>query len=166
MDDPGPTELHLGSPVTIVSGGQTGADRAALDFAISHRLEHGGWCPRGRRAEDGTIPACYLLRETNETSYAARTERNIIDSDATVVFSMSTVVRGGTLLSMRLARRHNRPLLHLTAAVPVAEAAARLARFLRDHQVRVLNVAGPRASQEPAIGALVKSVLSQALTRR
>ncbi len=75
--------------VKIVSGGQTGADRAALDFAIDHGIPHGGWCPRGRKCEDGTIADCYKLNETPSAEYPQRTEWNVRDSDGTVVFSMS-----------------------------------------------------------------------------
>jgi predicted Rossmann-fold nucleotide-binding protein len=74
--------------ITIISGGQTGADRAALDFAIEHGIPHGGWCPRGRIAEDGPIPLCYSLRETPSRRYAQRTEWNVRDSHATVVFTI------------------------------------------------------------------------------
>jgi hypothetical protein len=151
------------SSLKIISGGQTGVDRAALDFAMEHGLEQGGWCPRGRRAEDGRIPDRYCLVETPESAYAARTERNVIDSDATVVFSAPGEIRGGTLLTVRLAREHEAPLLHLTADMPTSEAAARLNAFIREHRVRVLNVAGPRASQEPGIVAFVWDVLAQAL---
>lgn len=147
----------------IISGGQTGADRAALDFAIAHSLNHGGWCPRGRRAEDGPIAAKYHLEETDETDYEVRTALNVTDADATVIFSMAPEIRGGTALTARLARKHGRPLLHLDAGLPVAEAGERLRRFLRAHDVAVLNVAGPRASQERGIGAFVCDVLTAAL---
>src|SRR5262245_48879825 len=72
----------------IVSGAQTGADRAALDFAIKHDIRHGGWCPKGRRAEDGQIPERYALEETPSTNYLQRTEWNVRDSDATVIISV------------------------------------------------------------------------------
>ena len=75
--------------ITILSGGQTGADRAALDFAIEYGLPHGGWCPRGRLAEDGPIDERYELTETPSHRYAQRTEWNVRDSDATVVFSIA-----------------------------------------------------------------------------
>lgn len=147
----------------IISGGQTGADRAALDFAIGHGFDHGGWCPRGRRAEDGPISGEYRLRETPEAEYAARTRRNVVDSDATVVFSMTSSVRGGTALTARLAREKGKPLLHLHAEMPAMEAVAQLKSFLKDHTVGTLNVAGPRASQEPDIARFVHGVLSAAL---
>ena len=147
----------------IVSGGQTGADRAALDFAILHGFPHGGWCPRGRKAEDGRVPEKYRLRETTERRYSARTLQNVLDADATVLFSVTPNVRGGTALTKRLATEHGKPLLHLDAGLSPAEAAARLRAFLDQHGVAVLNVAGPRASQEPAIGELVHQVLERVL---
>jgi hypothetical protein len=148
----------------IISGGQTGADRAALDSAIARGFDHGGWCPRGRRAEDGPIPPEYQLLETPQSEYAVRTRCNIVDSDATVIFSISPTIRGGTALTARLARDHAKPLLHLHSELPLLEAAAQLREFLDDHDVRVLNVAGPRESQEPDIGALVHAILESALT--
>ena len=147
--------------VKIVSGGQTGADRAALDFAIAHGLPHGGWCPRGRRAEDGEIPARYQLTEARDRAYAARTLRNVLDSDATVVFSTSPDLRGGTALTTRLAREHNRPLLHLPAALTDEQAATRLRAFLSEHRINTLNIAGPRASQDPNVGDFVTRVLTR-----
>lgn len=153
------TELHT---LTIVSGGQTGADRAALDFALAHNLPHDGWVPRGRRAEDGLIDARYKLRETPTFDYPQRTEWNIRDSDATVVFSLAKEATGGTLLTIELAKRLGRPWLHLAQAAdrPIAGHAAALKGLLDVHQVTRLNVAGPRASQAPGIESFVTSVLT------
>lgn len=94
----------------IVSGGQTGVDRAALDVALELSLECGGWCPRGRRAEDGVIAAKYPLRETPMEDYRQRTEWNVRDSDATLILKRGEL-KGGTLLTAELARRYGRPLL-------------------------------------------------------
>ena len=150
--------------ITIISGGQTGADRAALDFAIASGLAHGGWCPRNRRAEDGEIPPKYMLREAPSTHYAERTEWNVRDSDATVVFTVGRQLKGGTLLTFELAKQHGKPALHLRQVVDdTATAAKMLITFLNEHHVRSLNVAGPRASQEPAIGEFVNAVLHRAL---
>ena len=154
--------------VTIVSGGQTGVDRAALDFAIEHNIPHDGWCPRGRLAEDGPLDECYQLRETPSRKYAQRTKWNVRDSDATVVFSAARQVQSGTALTIELAERLGKPWLHLArenfaAGEVTADAAARLLAFLAEHDVRRLNVAGPRASQEPDIAAFVRSVLRAAL---
>jgi hypothetical protein len=150
--------------ITIISGGQTGADRAALDFAIEHGIAHGGWCPRGRQAEDGSLPDSYGLRETPSRKYAQRTEWNVRDSDATVVFSIAADPQGGTRLTLVLAERLGKPVLHLSRAEHTADtAAAALCKFLDEHTVAILNVAGPRASQEPEIAAFVNEVLTLAL---
>jgi hypothetical protein len=145
----------------IISGGQTGADRAALDWAISHNLPHGGWCPRGRLAEDGPIPAKYALQETATSRYPERTERNIIESDGTVIFSMNETLEGGTKLTAELVRRHRKPLLLISAETKRGHAAG-LRRFVDEQGIKRLNVAGPRASKAPLIGEFVKQVLEEA----
>jgi hypothetical protein len=150
--------------ISIISGGQTGADRAALDFAISHGFKYGGWCPKHRRAEDGAISSQYSLQETPSAHYSQRTQWNVRDSDATVVFSIRPRVSGGTRLTLELARRLEKPVLHLSRddfGIPAA--ASRLKAFLQEHQVRRLNVAGPRISQESDIAPFVQQVLSIAL---
>ena len=96
----------------IVSGGQTGVDRTALDVAIQLGLEHGGWCPRGRMAEDGRIPECYQLTECAEPDYRLRTEQNVIDSDGTLILFHEPLT-GGTRLTRRFARKHIKPYLPL-----------------------------------------------------
>jgi hypothetical protein len=150
--------------ITIVSGGQTGADRAALDFAIEHDIPHAGWCPRGRPAEDGAIPPQYRLSETPLRKYSQRTEWNVRDSDATVVFSIWPHPAGGTALTLAVARRLEKPWLHLCQnSASIAESAMRLLAFLDEHRVRRLNIAGPRASQEPEVGGFVRDVLQAAL---
>jgi hypothetical protein len=151
--------------LTIISGGQTGADRAALDFAIAHGFPHDGWCPLGRRAEDGPLAERYQLRETESRRYTQRTRWNVRDSDATVVLTIAADVQGGSALTLATARRQGRPALHLSldAEGDIVAAAASLLAFLDEHQVRRLNVAGPRASQEPRIADFVHHVLSAAL---
>jgi hypothetical protein len=148
--------------IEIVSGGQTGADRAALDFAIAHGIPHGGWCPKNGRAEDGPIPAEYSLRETASTHYAQRTEWNVRDSDATLIITIKPTVTGGTRLTQALANRCGKPVLHISRGQGFS-AHAQVRTFLDQHNVRVLNVAGPRASQEPEIASFVQTVLAQAL---
>ncbi|GCE45595.1 putative molybdenum carrier protein [Thermosporothrix hazakensis] len=143
----------------IVSGGQTGADRAALDWAMAHHIPYGGWCPAGRLAEDGPLDARYELQETPTSSYAQRTEWNVRDSDGTVLFSLSPHLTGGTLLTLRLARKYRRPYLHLYQTERQQNPATRLLAFLQTYNIQRLNVAGPRASTEPAIGAFVQQVL-------
>ncbi len=152
------------SLVKIVSGGQTGADRAALDWAIARGLPHGGWCPRGRKAEDGTIPKRYRLTETPSDGYLQRTEWNVRDSDGTVILSLSQTLTGGSSKTAELARQHGKPWLHL--AKDASEATGeRLHRFVQEHGIHVLNVAGPRASTEPNIGAFVRAALDLAFER-
>jgi hypothetical protein len=145
--------------ISIVSGGQTGADRAALDWALAHRVPCGGWCPRGRRAEDGRLHPRYPLTETPSCDYSQRTDWNVRDSDATVIFTLSGRLSGGSLVTRERALRWRRPWLHLH---PGVDAPALLRAFLDAHRPRVLNVAGPRASKEPRVGVFVRSVLDQA----
>jgi predicted Rossmann-fold nucleotide-binding protein len=156
--------------IMIVSGGQTGADRAALDFAVENRIRHGGWCPRGRLTEDGPLAARYMLNETPSRKYAQRTEWNVRDSDATVVFSIAAVPQGGTGLTLAMAARMGKPVLHLSrdglsgeSDYAIDAAAEELLAFLEDHSVETLNVAGPRASQEPEIADFVSAVLQHVL---
>jgi hypothetical protein len=149
----------------IVSGGQTGADRAALDWAMARRIPHGGWCPRGRKAEDGPIPRRYRLRETPSESYLQRTEWNVRDSDGTVILSLAGTLTGGSRKTADLAAQHGKPCLHLTGEADWSSAAERLRRFARAHDIRILNVAGPRASTEPEVGEFVRGILDLAFGR-
>ncbi len=136
--------------LTIVSGGQTGADRAALDWAIAQGLPHGGHCPAGRKAEDGPLPKRYQLNETRSTSYAHRTRLNVMESDATLILSHLPTPTGGTLLTLKHAEKLRKP--HLLVTPENREhAPPLLAEFLDRHKVRILNVAGPRASTDPTI---------------
>ncbi len=135
-------------PKRIVSGGQTGVDRAALDVAIELGIPHGGWCPKGRRAEDGPIPARYQLAETDSPHYAARTEQNVVDSDATLILCRGQPT-GGTELTWRLAQRHGKPHQVVDLLKPIDWPAIR--RWLAKHGRGTLNVAGPRESQSPGI---------------
>jgi len=149
------------SRLRIVSGGQTGVDRAALDAAQALGLASGGWCPRGRRAEDGIIPARYRLAETPSARYAERTAWNVRDSDGTLVV-LRVRLAGGTRLAARLARRRWRKPLFV---VKLREELPRL-RFrawLRRYRIRTLHVAGPRESEEPGIGAEAEAALRRLL---
>jgi hypothetical protein len=151
------------SALRIVSGGQTGVDRAALEWALANGVSHGGWCPKGRKAEDGIIPARFGLLETDSENYAIRTRRNVQEADGTVIFSRHLLLTGGTKFTADVAGEVAKPLLRLIPSIGIEEAAARLRTFLREHDVRVLNVAGPRASEEPALGTFVQAVLARAL---
>jgi len=146
-------------PLRIVSGGQTGVDRAALDFAIEHRIPHGGWCPLGRVAEDGPLDGRYCLKETETSSYRQRTHRNIQDSDGTLIIAQSQPLRGGTRLTERLASLDYKPVLVVLQTEPLDGAQERLLEFVENEFVRVLNVAGPRGSGAPGIEAFVRQVL-------
>ncbi len=147
----------------IISGGQTGAGRAALDFAIEHGFPHGGWCPKGRKSEDGMIAERYHLQEAPSDDYPVRSEWNVLDSDGTVVFSIAAELTGGSKKTLELAHRHQKPVLHLWRQGGLSSPEHVLARFITEHQIKVLNVAGPRASKEPAIAAFVNEVLGKTL---
>lgn len=146
----------------IVSGGQTGVDRAALDVALAHGLRVGGWCPQGRRAEDGAIPDRYPLKETPSEAYEQRTAWNVRDSDGTLVITNGTL-EGGTRLTMQEAKRRGRAVLHVRATDPVPIQMIRA--WGEDGDVRVLNVAGPRASEEEGIYEEARRILEALLTQ-
>ena len=151
----------------IISGGQTGADRAALDFALERGIPIGGWVPRGRLAEDGRIPERYAgLVETESADPAVRTARNVRDSDATLILSHGPL-DGGSLLTHREATRIGKAVLHLDLqAIALDAAADRLRVWLGEVRPAILNVAGPRASRDPDIAAATGAVLRAALSSR
>lgn len=132
----------------VRSGGQTGVDRAALDAARAGGLETVGWCPRGRRAEDGVVPARYRLRETPSPEYAERTEWNVRDSDATLILHRG-VLSGGTELTRRLAESMGKPVLVVDLTAPPG--LDDVAFWIHAHAPADLNVAGPRESSHPGI---------------
>jgi len=134
--------------IRIVSGGQSGVDRAALDAAMELGLQCGGWCPKGRRAEDGLIDDCYPLTETPGRNYSQRTEWNVRDSEATLILTRGKKLSGGTAMTRQLAQRMGRPLLVVDPAEGGIE---NVRQWLGDHGVTTLNVAGPRQSQQPGI---------------
>ncbi len=148
----------------VVSGGQTGVDRAALDAAIELGLATGGWVPKGRLAEDGTIPDFYdTLRETDTSSYSQRTELNVRDSDCTLVLSRGAL-HGGSLLTLKCAERYRRPVLHVDlGANSMQEARTLLEDWLAVIDCTTLNVAGPRASSDPKIYGLSRVILAEVL---
>ena len=131
----------------IVSGGQTGVDRAALDVALELGIPCGGWCPKGRRAEDGLIPEAYPLNESPTANYAERTALNVKDSDGTLILSRGPL-RGGTALTKTFAERYRRPYL----VVELRDATPQLIHeWLSENSIRILNVAGPRETSQPGI---------------
>jgi hypothetical protein len=156
----------------IISGGQTGADRAGLDFAIETGLEHGGYVPRGRKAEDGRIDDKYHLVELSTNSYPARTRRNIEESDGTVIFSLERLLSGGTKLTQDYANKLGKPLLHIydTRKEILNQDSLRLETqaltdFLCSNRIEILNVAGPRESKEPGVYEWTLTILRFSLNR-
>lgn len=143
----------------IVSGGQTGADRAALDAAFDLGLDVGGWCPRGRRAEDARIDQRYPLQETPSKEYAERTTWNVRDSDGTLILAAGELI-GGTVLTLEEAGKQGKP--HLVVD-PSRGDVGEIRRWLRRHGIRTLNVAGPRASEDPGIYRAVYDVIRRLL---
>lgn len=147
-------------PLKIVSGGQTGVDRAALDVARALGLPHGGWCPRGRRSEDGAIPDVYELRETPESRYEQRTEWNVRDADATLLIYRDEL-SGGTAFTFQCVRALGRS----HALVDLARQPDPLALSDWVGAFRVLNVAGPRESRQPGIYEEARQYLLDLLGR-
>ena len=144
----------------IVSGGQTGVDRAALDVAMDLGIPCGGWCPRGRKAEDGPIDARYPLKETPSASYAKRTEWNVRDSDATLILARIPL-GGGTALTERLARKVSRPVFVADPWSPETDA---LGAWLEKGGYETLNFAGPRESRAPGVYKAAVVFLKKTLT--
>ncbi|MEO1969977.1 MAG: putative molybdenum carrier protein, partial [Pirellulaceae bacterium] len=136
-----------------------------LDVAIELGLQHGGWCPRGRRAEDGPISNLYRLRETESANYAVRTERNIIDSDATLIL-YRCALSSGTKLTRQLAEKHDKPMMMIDLHEDPDEVSARITEWLRDQKsvIETLNVAGPRASSHESIYADARQALFRAIS--
>lgn len=143
----------------IISGGQTGADQAALDFALQSGIPHGGWIPRGRMTENGPLDPKYALRQTSEARYEVRTERNVLEADATLIFHFGPLA-GGSLLTWELAQRHAKPVRAIRLDAGPADP-GEIRRWLAERGVRILNVAGSRASHAPQIGPAVREFLSR-----
>lgn len=146
----------------IISGGQTGADRAAIDWAIANQFPYGGWCPKGRLAEDGIISPCYNLTETPSSEYWERTQWNVRNSDGTVIFSISERVFGGTSLTIELAKKYEKPCLHICKELVDVNSVKRFQLFLLEFSIVNLNVAGLRVSKEPEVYQFVREILDRA----
>ena len=150
--------------IRIVSGGQTGADRGGLDAAIELGMPYTGWCPKGRLAEDKVIPSKYILRESTSAYYVKRTEQNVDDSTATVIFFLGKLT-GGSKKTEQFAVKHGRPVLLVNmndgADVAVTTVVDWL-KSLQDPQI-VLNVAGMRGSKAPELQGVVCHVVVQAI---
>jgi hypothetical protein len=147
----------------IISGGQTGADRAGLDAAIEISIPYGGWLPKGRKAEDGTVPDKYsAMQEMTRGGYPKRTEKNVIDSDGTVIFTYGKLSTGSALTA-KFARQYNRPYLHIDLEKK-HDPISIIKDWIIDWDIKVLNVAGRSASKAPKIYETVKGILIQVLS--
>src|SRR5690606_9198142 len=142
----------------IVSGGQTGVDRAALDAAMRHGVPCGGWCPRGRLAEDGCIPDTYPLTETDTADYPVRTRMNVEDSDGTLILNVGPL-DGGTLFTRVRAEDRGKPCL--VVDVGTDWDAGDVVQWLVRHRIRRLNVAGPRESKRPGVYSLAAAAMDR-----
>lgn len=154
----------LGKKIRIITGGQTGVDRTALDWAINHRVPHGGWCPLGRTAEDGIIPMRYKLNETSLEDPRQRTEWNVRDSDGTVIFLASGEPTGGTAFAQTCCKLTQKPCLILRKNHETLDHAKQLTTFIEQNEITLLNIAGPRSSEEPKLFSFVTDVLDRVFT--
>ncbi len=144
----------------IVSGGQTGVDRAALDAALESGVSAGGWCPEGRQAEDGPIAEKYPLQELPDGSYKERTLKNVQDSDATVIIYFESI-SGGTGETLAYCLKENKPYLLIDGSGISEESASKqIKHFIDENQISLLNVAGPRASKEKRAYEYTKQVIT------
>lgn len=161
------SDLHETNVRRVVSGAQTGADRAALDAALEAGVPIGGWVPKGRRAEDGRVPDRYAgLLETPGDDYETRTRWNVRDADATLIFSHGPLT-GGSSLTRSIACSSDKPFLHVDLSeIDAEDAVAAVREWLADHGVETLNVAGPRASGDPAIYDATRAILRDVLEHR
>ncbi len=149
----------------IISGGQTGADRAALDFAIDNGIPYGGWLPKGRKTEDGRLSETYHLQEMPTEDYAKRTEMNVLDSDGTVIVS-NGFLKDGSALTREFAIRHEKPWIHIDRKeLSLHEAAEKLFFWLTENQIKILNVAGSRAGKDPTIYETTRYLLKTTLSK-
>jgi hypothetical protein len=146
----------------IISGGQTGVDQAALDVAIKLGIPYGGWIPKGRKTENGALPQKYNMQEMPTANYAQRTEKNVIDSNATLIISRGKLTNGSEY-TRKMAMKHHRPWLHIDITKDAKfHAATRIVSWIFDNQISVLNVAGPRASKDPEIYVDAMNILESA----
>ena len=147
----------------IISGGQTGADRAGLNVAIERGMPHGGWAPQGFKAEDERVPSFYGLKEYPVPGYPPRTEQNVLDSDGTVIFAFGSLA-GGSALTRKLAVRHDRSYLAINLNLDLETNVEKLVEWLQKEKIRVLNVAGSRqGSQRQRSGHASRKILASAL---
>lgn len=147
----------------VVSGGQTGVDRGALDAAMAAGVDVDGWCPPGRSAEDGRLPELYPLKELSTGTYRDRTLRNVEESDGTVILYFGEI-EGGTEETLEFCLKLHKPYKLIDAEVVTAHRAAQLVKaFVSEHGIGTLNVAGPRASKVPQAYDYAYGVIREAV---
>ena len=146
------------APKHLVTGGQTGVDRAVLDWTLEHGIRHRGWCPRGRLAEDGPLPMEYRLRETATADTAERTRLNVRDSDATLILNEGPQ-EDGTRLTLDVAESLQRPVLLMQLDDPTIDTPRAILDWLRQGKYASVNIAGPRESCRPGIYQRVYQLL-------
>jgi hypothetical protein len=143
----------------IISGGQTGADQAALDAAIKYGMPHGGWIPKGRKTEKGVLPSRYQMEEMKTGRYSRRTRQNVLDSDGSIIFFYEKV-SGGTKYTWKTARKHKKPFMLINLCeLPAFQAVSAIWSWVCENSVGVVNVAGPRARKSPRIYEAVKFIV-------
>ena len=140
----------------IISGGQTGVDRAGLDAALELGIPISGYCPKGRKAEDGIISDKYPLTETESAGYSKRTKLNVIKSDATIIFTRAKPY-GGTKLTITLAKKHKKPFL--VVYLNKKNRSKEIAAWIKNKKINTLNIAGPRESKNPGVYDEAKKAL-------
>lgn len=148
----------------IYSGGQTGADRGGLDAAIVLGISHGGFCPKNRHAEDGSVPLMYNLTETNSHGYRERTELNVVHTDGTVIVRKQNISPGSDL-TRRLCHKHDKPYIEIIfgSGMDMSANSKRLKSFIKACKIKTLNIAGNRESVSPGIQSYTKQLLIEAL---
>jgi hypothetical protein len=145
----------------IISGGQTGVDRAALDFALAHGIPCGGWCPKGRRSEDGSIPDRYPLKETSSAEYHVRTRKNILSSDGTLIIAKNNLMDRGTQLTQALCGKLQKPCF-LASGVH-ADDKKNFRVWLKVNNIQTMNVAGCREGRQPGVYDFAFKILESLL---
>lgn len=152
------TKIYCMTPQLILSGGQTGVDRAALDWALAADIAHGGWCPRGRTAQDGPLPERYKLKETEATGYSQRTRMNVRDADATLIIHHGPLV-GGTRLTLRFTDEMNKPVRMVDLSKDWPSQSTQVQAWWTEMGLNSLNMAGPSEERVPGIYALALEFL-------
>lgn len=156
--------VNLIKSLRIISGGQTGVDRAALDFALENQIDCFGWCPKGRKAEDGVISHFYPLRETETSGYEKRTLKNVEESQGLLVF-VDGEPDEGTILAIDHAERQNKPIYIIHLSMNVEDQETGILDLLENQKVTIVNIVGPRESNSPGIYRKTKNFLEELLSR-